>query len=56
MYENEEEGYVLEDDLATILEIMLGVENLVISELFLSMENDTGKTTYGKILKKSMSL
>lgn len=49
MYENEEEGYVLEDDLATILKIMLGVENLVISELFLSMENDTGKTTYDEL-------
>lgn len=46
MYETEEDGHVKEDDLAAILEIMLGVENLDLGGLFLSLREDTGKITY----------
>uniref|UniRef100_A0A7N8YE66 Lysophosphatidylcholine acyltransferase 1 n=1 Tax=Mastacembelus armatus TaxID=205130 RepID=A0A7N8YE66_9TELE len=45
MYESEVREEILQEDLATILEIMLGVKNMELSGLFL----DTGKITYGKI-------
>lgn len=49
MYENEENGQVLEEDLTAILEIMLGVKELDLSVLFLSLDGpDTGKITYGE--------
>ncbi|KAJ0054850.1 hypothetical protein NL108_006281, partial [Boleophthalmus pectinirostris] len=46
MYQNEDDGSVTEEDLATILEIMLGVEKMDLSGLFLSLQEDTGKITY----------
>ncbi|KAF7668045.1 hypothetical protein LDENG_00035420 [Lucifuga dentata] len=47
IYGSEESGEVLEEDLATILEIMLGMEELELSALFLSLDGpDTGKITY----------
>ena len=49
MYESEESGDVLEEDLATILEIMLGVDEVELSGLFLELDRpDTEKITYGK--------
>lgn len=49
MYENEDNGEVREEDLATILEIMLGVKEVELSGLFLSLDNDDQETmTYGK--------
>ncbi len=49
MYESEGSGEVLEEELAAILEIMLGVEEVELSGLFLSLDRpDTGKITYGK--------
>lgn len=49
MYESEENGEVHEEDLAAILEIMLGVKEVELSGLFLSLDNpDTGKITYGE--------
>ncbi|XP_026156365.1 lysophosphatidylcholine acyltransferase 1 isoform X2 [Mastacembelus armatus] len=42
MYESEVREEILQEDLATILEIMLGVKNMELSGLFL----DTGKITY----------
>lgn len=49
IYESEESGEVQEDDLAAILEIMLGVKEVELSGLFLSLDNpDTEKITYGK--------
>lgn len=50
IYESEENGEVLEEDLATILEIMLGVKEVELSGLFLSLDGpDTAKITYGEI-------
>lgn len=46
MYKNEDDGKVKEEDLASILEIMLGVENMDLSGLFLSLGEETGKITY----------
>ena len=49
MYESEENGEVLEQELAAILEIMLGVEEVELSMLFLDLEGpDTDKITYGE--------
>lgn len=49
MYESEESGEVLEEELASIFEIMLGVEEVELSVLFLSFEDpDKEKITYGK--------
>lgn len=49
MYESEESGEVLEHELVAILEIMLGVEEVELSMLFLELESpDTAKITYGK--------
>ncbi|XP_072303808.1 lysophosphatidylcholine acyltransferase 1 [Eucyclogobius newberryi] len=49
MFQNEEDGSVTEEDLAAILEIMLGVENVDLSGLFLSLEGDKGKITYAQL-------
>lgn len=50
MYESEEDGYVLEDDISAILEIMLGVKEVELSVVFLSLdEPDTGKMTYDEL-------
>lgn len=50
MYENEENGKVLGEDLATIFEVMLGVEEIELSALFLSLEDSSKeKITYGKV-------
>ncbi len=49
MYESEKSGEVEEDDLAAILEIMLGLKEVELSGLFLSLDRpDTGTITYGK--------
>ncbi|KAG8005061.1 Lysophosphatidylcholine acyltransferase 1, partial [Nibea albiflora] len=50
MYEDEEKGEVAEEDLAAILEIMLGVQEVELTCVFLSLDDpDTNKITYGKI-------
>lgn len=49
MYEKDDSGEVTDDDLASILEIMLGVENLEVALLFLSLDEPDAETiTYGK--------
>lgn len=49
MYASEENGEVLEAELADILEIMLGVKEVEVSRLFLALaRRDTGKIAYGK--------
>lgn len=45
MYESEN-GEVLEEELALILEIMLGVKEVQLSRLFQTLRPDTGKITY----------
>ncbi|XP_039978679.1 lysophosphatidylcholine acyltransferase 1 isoform X1 [Xiphias gladius] len=48
MYESEENGDILEEDLANILEVMLGVDEVELSGLFLELDRpDTEKITYG---------
>lgn len=48
MYESDENKEVREEDLASILEIMLGVEEVELSGLFAALgRSDTRKTTYG---------
>ncbi|KAM4725005.1 lysophosphatidylcholine acyltransferase 1 isoform 2-T2 [Anableps anableps] len=50
MYENEDSGEVTGDDLAVVLEIMLGVKEVELSALFLELEApDTGKITYDEL-------
>lgn len=50
IYESEEGGEVQENDLAAILEIMLGVKEVELSGLFLSLDNaDTETIAYGEI-------
>nr|XP_019969610.1 PREDICTED: lysophosphatidylcholine acyltransferase 2-like [Paralichthys olivaceus] len=50
MYEIEEGGDVKEEDLATILEIMLGVKEVELSGLFLSLDRpDTERITYDEL-------
>ncbi|XP_022616678.1 lysophosphatidylcholine acyltransferase 1-like isoform X1 [Seriola dumerili] len=50
MYESEENGDVLEEDLATILEIMLGVKEVELSCLFLALDQpDKEKITYDEL-------
>ncbi|XP_034017152.1 lysophosphatidylcholine acyltransferase 1 [Thalassophryne amazonica] len=51
MYETEENGNVPEEDLGTILEIMLGVEEVDLSGLFLSLDDDDNrdKITYDEL-------
>ncbi|MEQ2182444.1 hypothetical protein GOODEAATRI_022385 [Goodea atripinnis] len=47
MYENEDSGEIAEDDLAVILEIMLGVKEVELSPLFLQLQaSDMRKITY----------
>ncbi|XP_078123753.1 lysophosphatidylcholine acyltransferase 1 [Sander vitreus] len=50
MYESEENGYVLEEELAAILEIMLGVKEVELSGLFLALNRpDSAKITYDEL-------
>lgn len=50
MYENEENGGVKEEDVGSILEIMLGVENIELACMFLCLDNpDAEHLTYGKM-------
>ncbi|XP_068189007.1 lysophosphatidylcholine acyltransferase 1-like isoform X2 [Antennarius striatus] len=50
MYVGEESNAVQEDDLAVILEIMLGVKDVELSALFLSLDRpDTEKITYDEL-------
>ncbi|KAJ0003185.1 hypothetical protein NQD34_008283 [Periophthalmus magnuspinnatus] len=49
MYQDEDDGSVTEEDLAAILEIMLGVEKVDLSGLFLSLQEETGKITYDEL-------
>ncbi|XP_047461985.1 lysophosphatidylcholine acyltransferase 1 [Mugil cephalus] len=47
MYEREEDGKILEEELAAILEVMLGVKEVKLSGLFLALEGqDRGKISY----------
>lgn len=51
MYESEENGEVPEEELATILEVILGIKEVELSGLFLALGRpDTAKITYGKYL------
>lgn len=50
MYESEESGEILEEELAGILEIMLGVKEVQLLSVSLTLGPDTGKITYGKTL------
>lgn len=50
MYESEESGEILEEELAGILEIMLGVKEVRLSSVCLTLGPDTGKISYGKTL------
>lgn len=55
IYESEEGGEVQENDLAAILEIMLGVKEVELSDLFLSLDNaDTETIAYGEIQPDSL--
>lgn len=49
MYEREEGGEIQEAELAAILEIMLGVKEVELSGLFLSLDEDTEAITHGEI-------
>ncbi|XP_070777716.1 lysophosphatidylcholine acyltransferase 1 [Enoplosus armatus] len=50
MYESEENGGVLEEELATILEIMLGVKEVELSGLILALgDPDAAKITYNEL-------
>lgn len=50
IYEREEGGEVQENDLAAILEIMLGVKEVELSGLFLSLDNaDTETIAHGEL-------
>ncbi|XP_028256306.1 lysophosphatidylcholine acyltransferase 1 [Parambassis ranga] len=50
MYESEEDGTILEKELAVILEIMLGVKEMELSVLFLTLNGpNTGKITYDQL-------
>nr|XP_057904033.1 lysophosphatidylcholine acyltransferase 1 [Doryrhamphus excisus]XP_057904034.1 lysophosphatidylcholine acyltransferase 1 [Doryrhamphus excisus] len=50
MYENEDSGQVHEHELAAMLEIMLGVKEVELSMVFMSLEGpDTGKITYDEL-------
>uniref|UniRef100_A0A3Q3XAD3 Lysophosphatidylcholine acyltransferase 1 n=1 Tax=Mola mola TaxID=94237 RepID=A0A3Q3XAD3_MOLML len=52
MYESKESGEVEEVNLAAILEIMLGVKEIELSGLFLSLDGpDTGKITYDELYR-----
>lgn len=49
MYEREEGGEIQEAELAAILEIMLGVKEMELSGLFLSLDEDRAAITHGEI-------
>ncbi|XP_054462039.1 lysophosphatidylcholine acyltransferase 1 [Anoplopoma fimbria] len=50
MYENEENGYVIKEDLAAIFEIMLGVKKVELSGLFSSLDGPhAAKITYDEL-------
>ncbi|XP_041663970.1 lysophosphatidylcholine acyltransferase 1 isoform X2 [Cheilinus undulatus] len=50
LYENDESGEVLEEDLASIFEIMLGVEEVELSGFFLSLNGpDVGRITFDEL-------
>ncbi|XP_054619724.1 lysophosphatidylcholine acyltransferase 1 isoform X2 [Dunckerocampus dactyliophorus] len=50
MYENEDSGHVHEHELAAMLEIMLGVKEVELSMVFMSLDGpDTGKITYDEL-------
>ncbi|KAI3358370.1 hypothetical protein L3Q82_014810 [Scortum barcoo] len=50
MYESEETGEVLDEELAAILEVMLGVTDVELSGLFVSLDRpDTAKITYDEL-------
>ncbi|XP_072226977.1 lysophosphatidylcholine acyltransferase 1 [Leuresthes tenuis] len=50
MYESEGNGEILEEELAVILEIMLGVEEVELSAVFLARKRpDTGTITYDEL-------
>ncbi|XP_034748474.1 lysophosphatidylcholine acyltransferase 1 [Etheostoma cragini] len=50
MYESEENGYILVEELATILEIMLGVKEVELSGLFGALDRpDSAKITYDEL-------
>ncbi|XP_037120696.1 lysophosphatidylcholine acyltransferase 1 [Syngnathus acus] len=50
MYVNEDSGEVYEDELASTLEIMLGVKEVDLSMLFMELDGpDTGKITYDEL-------
>lgn len=54
MYEGEEGGEIQETDLAAILEIMLGVKEVQLSGLFLSLDEDTERITHGEMQSDSL--
>ncbi|XP_008298871.1 lysophosphatidylcholine acyltransferase 1 [Stegastes partitus] len=50
MYESEETGEILEEDLAVVFEIMLGVKEVDLSGMFLVLEGpDTGRISYAEL-------
>lgn len=50
MYESEENGEVPEEELATILEVILGIKEVELSGLFLALGRpDTAKITYDEL-------
>lgn len=50
MYEKDDTSEVKDGDLASILAIMLGVENVEVAPLFLCLDNPEAESiTYGKI-------
>ncbi|XP_051927893.1 lysophosphatidylcholine acyltransferase 1 [Hippocampus zosterae] len=52
MYENEDSGEVHEDELASTLEIMLGVKEVELSVFFMELDGaDSGKITYDKLCR-----
>lgn len=50
MFEAQDDGAVVEDELATILKTALGVGELAVGDLFRAIDcQDKGKITYGRI-------
>uniref|UniRef100_A0A3Q1G795 EF-hand domain-containing protein n=1 Tax=Acanthochromis polyacanthus TaxID=80966 RepID=A0A3Q1G795_9TELE len=57
MYESEETGEILEEHLAVIFEIMLGVKEVDLTRMFLALGGpDTGRITYGKTPFRFLSI
>lgn len=49
MFEAEEDGAIVEDELAVILRTALGVADLTVCDVFRAIDaGDTGKITFGK--------